>query len=232
MHTALITAGSHGIGAAVAKELGKDHQIVISFRGHEKEAKALAKKLPHAIAVQADLAEPQDVDMLIAAAERKFGSIDILVHCASIFPEATVSETDLKLWRQTIDANLTSAFLTAKAVLPGMRKKKWGRIIGFVDSAIWSGRAMSDFAAYSVAKAGLMQLIRNIAKDELKNGITANAIAPSVVENAKPKPPLSSMPLGRWIRLEEVAAAVRYLISEEAAPCTGGILPLTGGVGL
>jgi len=232
MKTVLITAGSHGIGAAVAKLLGDEYQIVISYRGHEDEAKELAKSLPHAVAYKADLSDPGDIDKLIKKAEEHFETIDVLVHCASTFPNANIDTTDADLWRETIDANLTTAFLTVKAVLPAMRAQKWGRIVTFVDSGVWSGNPFPEFLAYSTAKAGLMQFIRSVAKTEIKNGITANAIAPSVVENSEPKPPEKYMPIGRWITLDEVAAAVKHLISEEAAVTTGAILPVTGGVGL
>lgn len=232
MKTILITPGSHGLGAAIAKKLGPDNQIVISYRSHKDEAHKLAASLPHAIAYRADLEKPSSVENLIKEAEKHFEVIDILIHTASTFPRATIDETDLELWNQTIQNNLTTAFNTFKAVLPGMRAEGWGRIISFIDSGIWSGQAYPNFCAYHCAKAGLMQLIKTVAKQEAKNGITVNAIAPATAENSDPKPPVNSLPIGRYIKLDEITAAVEYLLSNDAGAITGTALPVTGGVGL
>jgi 3-oxoacyl-[acyl-carrier protein] reductase len=232
MKTILITAGSHGIGRALAQDLGQDNQIVISYRGHKEEAHALADSLPHAIAYQADLEEPSSVENLMREAEKHFESVDVLIHCASTIPVATLDETDLAIWNEAMTSNLTTAFNTFKAVLPAMRAQKWGRIVAFVDSGIWANTPYTGLCAYHCAKAGLLQLVRTVAKQEVANGITVNAIAPGTVEHSEPKPPKKSMPLGRWITLEEVVAAVKNVISEEAGVTTGAMIPVTGGVGL
>ncbi len=232
--TALVTGASRGIGRAIAIELARwGVDVAINFRTRQKEAlktleqvNSLGRK---GIMIQADVSSANEVKMMVDTIEREFGSIDILVNNAGISRFQSIEETTEADWDEILQVNLKSVFLVTQAVLPGMRQRRWGRIINISSGAAKTGGIVGIH--YTAAKAGLEGLTRAYASRLIKEGITVNALAPSLIatdmipdkENQQKK-----IPLGRLGQPEEVAEAVIFLAGNEYI--TGQVIALNGGM--
>jgi 3-oxoacyl-[acyl-carrier protein] reductase len=216
--TALITGASRGIGRATALALAQAGcDIAINYLRAENEAASVAASVEEigqrSCVVQADVSQSEDVERLVATVERQFGAIDILVNNAGINLTKPFTELELSDWRKTIDVNLTSAFLASQAVIPGMRKRQWGRLIFISSTAAQTGGVIGPH--YAASKAGMHGLMHSYASLLACEGITSNAVAPALVEtdmirnNPAIRPDL--LPVGRFGRVEEVADAVVLL---------------------
>lgn len=237
---ALVTGASRGIGAAIARELAaREARVVLSGRDGaalEKIVADIRGKGGTAEALIADMTDEKAVLSLRDAAERAFGPVTLLAACAGgggrggpLIEEATAG------WRATLEANLTSAFLTLKAFLPAMYKARSGAVVLMSSSA---GRQLSGAsAAYAAAKAGLQSLMRQAAIEAAPNGVRINAIAPSSIVTerlaAQPASVLAEIakgfPLGRLGQVGDVSAASLFLLSDAAAWITGVTLDVAGG---
>jgi 3-hydroxybutyrate dehydrogenase len=173
---------------------------------------------------------------MIAKAERDFGSVDILVNNAGIQHVAPVEEFPIEQWDSIIAINLTSAFHTTRAAVPGMKKRKWGRIINICSAH--SLRASPFKCAYVSAKHGLAGFTKTVALELAEHGVTANAISPGfvwtpLVEKQIPdlakKQVLSRQPTNQFVTVEQVAALAAFLASEAAASITGANYSIDGG---
>ena len=233
-HIALVTGGSRGIGAAVSRALadaGAD--IAVNYRERADEAKALSERLreagAHVIAVQADVSRADQVAELVATVKLELGPIDILVNNAGIASTRGVDDLTETDFDQTIAVNLKSAFLCTQAVLPMMRERQWGRIVNISSGAARGAGAIGPH--YNASKAGMEGLTRGYAARLVKEGITVNAVAPSLIETdmMKGQPNLlSRIPLGRFGQPEEVAKAVMMLIDNPYM--TGQTVAMSGGM--
>ena len=233
-HIALVTGGSRGIGAAVAKALadaGTD--VAVNYRERADEAKTLSERLREAgarvIAVQADVSRTDQVAKLVATVKSELGPIDILVNNAGIAIPRGVDDLTEADFDQTIAVNLKSVFLCTQAVLPMMKERHWGRIINVSSGAARSAGAIGPH--YNASKAGMEGLTRGYAARLVKEGITVNAVAPSLIETdmMKGQPNLlSRIPLGRFGQPEEVAKAVMMLIDNPYM--TGQTVAMSGGM--
>jgi 3-oxoacyl-[acyl-carrier protein] reductase len=238
---AVVTGGSRGIGRAIVVRLGEQGaDVVFSYRGNATAAadtvaavEALGRK---AIAHQGDVADPASAESLVKAALEAFGKVDILVNNAGITRDDLIMRMSVDAWREVLETNLFGAFYTTKAVTRPMLKAKGGRIINITSVSGQAGQ--TGQANYSAAKAGLIGLTKATARELASRGITANAVAPGFVltELTRDLPePLQAQitaatPLGRFGTADEIANAVAFLASDEAAYITGQVLAVDGGL--
>jgi 3-oxoacyl-[acyl-carrier protein] reductase len=231
---ALVTGASRGIGRAIAVGLaGCGADVAVNYKSHEKEARATQQQVisqgRRSMIIQADVTRSSEVKRMIAAVERDLGPVDILVNNAGIARFQSVESTTEADWDEVLAANLKSVFLVTQAVLPGMRSRRWGRIINISSGAAKTGGGVG--LHYTASKAGIEGLTRAYASRLVKEGITVTAVAPSLIatdmipdEESRRK----QIPLGRLGRAEEVAEAVIFLAGNEYA--TGQVIALNGGM--
>ena len=233
-HVALVTGGSRGIGAAIVKALGEAGcSVAVNYRERAAEAEALAKNIVtaggRAIAIQADVSSSDAVREMVARASAALGPVDILVNNAGIALVRGVDDLTEADFDETIAVNLKSVFLCTQAVLPAMREKKWGRIVNISSGAARGGGAIGPH--YNASKAGIEGMTRGYAARLVKDGITVNAVAPSLIETdmMKGRTDLArNIPLGRMGQPEEVAQAVAMVLGNEYM--TGQTIILNGGM--
>ena len=238
---AAVTGGSRGIGRAVAVMLAScGAKVVVNYHRNVEAAEeviaAVAACGSAAVAVQGDVSDPQRADALIHMAMTSFGRIDILVNNAGITRDNLLIRMTDDEWDAVLNTNLKGAFNCTRAVIKPMMKQRYGRIINITSVAGLSGNAGQG--NYCAAKAGLIGLTKAVAKELGARNITVNAVAPGFVEteltgilSADIKAGILKMtPLGRMGTVEEVADAVAFLASKEAAFITGHVLSVDGGL--
>jgi 3-oxoacyl-[acyl-carrier protein] reductase len=231
---ALVTGGSRGIGAAVALMLARSGAAVaVNYRERAADAEAVVANIKsgggRAIAVAADVSQSAAVAGMIERVGRELGPIDILVNNAGIAIVRGVDELTEDDFDRTILVNLKSAFLCTQAVLPSMRARKWGRIVNITSGAARGAGAIGPH--YNASKAGMEGLTRGYAARLVKEGITVNNVAPSLIETdmMKGRTDLArNIPLGRMGQPEEVAQAVAMVLGN--AYMTGQTIILNGGM--
>ncbi|OKO74596.1 3-oxoacyl-ACP reductase [Bradyrhizobium sp. NAS80.1] len=232
--TALVTGGSRGIGAAVCRLLADaGAAVAINCRERIEQAEQLAgeigKQGGRAIVVAADVSQREAVANMVERVTAGHGPIDILVNNAGIAITRGVDDLTEDDFDRTILVNLKSVFLCTQAVLPSMRARKWGRIVNISSGAARGGGSIGPH--YNASKAGMEGLTRGYAARLVKEGITVNAVAPSLIETdmMSGQPQLiSRIPLGRFGTAEEVAKAVMLLVDN--AYMTGQTIALSGGM--
>lgn len=221
---AVVTGAGRGIGQAIAEALHANGARVAAL---DLEAPAHAG----IVGLACDVSDEAAVDSTFTRIERDLGTISVLVLNAGIFPIVPFVETTLEVWERTLAINLTGAFLCARRALPRMREQRYGRIVAIGSSAGKSGGARS-VAAYAASKAGIMAMAKSIANEFARDGITANALAPSLIDTpmiANQRELVDRIPVGRFGKPEEVAALVCFLASEDAGYITGEVTDINGG---
>jgi 3-oxoacyl-[acyl-carrier protein] reductase len=234
---ALVTGGSRGIGAAIASALAADGWPVgINFRSGAEAAAATVKRIEaaggRALAVQADISAPDQIEQLFAPLEAQYGRVLVLVNNAGMRADnLALSLTDAD-WTNVIDTNLSAAFRTTRHALRGMIRERFGRVINI--ASVIGPRANAGQANYAAAKAGLIGMTKTIAVEVARRGVTVNAIAPGLIETDMTADLdgelLSAVPARRAGRPEDVAACASFLASEQAAYVTGSTLYVDGGL--
>ncbi len=237
--TALITGASGGIGAGIARMLHAQGAIVALSGTRAEALGALAAELgERAHVCPADLRDPAAADALIAAAEKAAGPLDILVNNAGFTRDMLAMRMKDEDWQAVLDVDLTAPFRLARAAMRGMLRRRAGRIIGIASIVGSTGNAGQ--ANYAAAKAGLVGMTKAMAQEVGARGITVNIVAPGFIETpmtdaltAEQKAKLTgAIPLGRMGQPADVAAAVVYLASTEAAWVTGATLHVNGGMAM
>ena len=235
--TAVVTGGAQGFGKAITERFVASGAKVAIW-DHDK---ALADKTAQAIgnavsAFQVDVTDPAAVEKARDATLAAFGKIDILVNNAGIAGvNKTVWETDLDEWRKVLRINLDGPFICCKAVVPTMLKQKYGRIVNIASIAGKEGNP--NAAHYSASKAGVIALTKSLGKELATSNVIANAVTPAVIatdilqqmSQTHIDYMLSKIPMGRFGKIEEAAALVAWLCSEDCSFTTGAVFDLSGG---
>lgn len=229
---AIVTGGGSGIGKAVV-----DRFLRAGAKGVVIADLHLPRtKQRNILPVQTDVSDPESVGRMINTAMKKFGRIDILINNAGICPVVAWDKTTVENWNQVLDVNLTGSFICTKAVIPIMKKQKYGRVV-FVSSTAANVGSLVAHVAYGVSKAGGIALMKSVAKGFARFGITANAVSPGTIDtpltnNFDPKIQkgfINNCVLKRQGKPAEVADAVLYLASGRSTYITGHVLHVDGG---
>jgi 3-oxoacyl-[acyl-carrier protein] reductase len=243
--TVIVTGAARGIGLGIARRfLTEGANVVVcdssveALADAEEGLKAHSRQL---LSLQADVSRDADVRQLLDRTRQRFGPVAILVNNAGISPKhdgvkAAVAGMDVEEWQRVMDINLTGAFRCTQACLPDMVAARWGRIVNIASQA---GRTRSDIAGahYAASKAGMMALARTVAGEAGAAGITANSVAPGRIDTPMAQAAgaavnaeyLKRIPVGRLGTVEDIAAAVAFLASDEAGFITGVTLDVNGG---
>lgn len=252
--SAVVTGSTSGIGLGIAKALASaGAQMVLNgSRAPNPTSHLLREEIERdfgvrAVYCSADLSDPAQVGELIAVAEREFGAVDILVNNAGIQHVAAVDAFPPEMWEKVIAVNLSSAFYAIRAVLPGMKRRDWGRIVNIASA---HGLVASPFkSAYVAAKHGMLGLTKTVALETAETGITCNAICPGYVrtplvegqvedqakvhklshEQVIRDVILAAQPSKRFVEPEELGALAVLLCSDAGRSITGAALPVDGG---
>ena len=237
---ALVTGGSRGIGAAVCAELaGAGAEVVVNYTANAEAAEAVAGSLEgRGHAVKGDVSTPEGATALVDEVESGIGPIAILVNNAGITRDNLIMKLAEEDWREVIDTNLGGAFFTSRAVARPMLKRREGSIVNM--SSVVGVHGNAGQTNYAASKAGLIGLTKSLAKELGGRGIRVNAVAPGYISteltDALPEPAreaiLNATPLGRLGTPRDVAAAVRFLVSDAGAFITGHVLAVDGGLGI
>ena len=221
---AFVTGGGQGIGRAVAQALRDEGARVADGDLSKPEIEGI-------LGVELDVTSPESVEVAFSRVERELGPVELLVLNAGILIVEPFESTTLESWGRTLDVNLTGAFLCARRALPAMREAHFGRLVAIGSSAGKTG-GKRHAAAYGASKAGLMAMTKALASEYAEHGVTANALAPALIDTKMNAglPDLTSMiPVGRMGTVEEVAAVVVFLCSAQAAFITGEVVDVNGG---
>ena len=233
----LISGGDRGIGAAAARAFyAAGAQVAVLYHTNADAAAALEQELPGCIAVQCDVASRASCEVAFHAVEQALGRVDVLVCNAGIAQQKLFTDITPDEWQHMLDVNLSGAFHLCQLALPGMIRRKAGRILTV--SSMWGQTGGSCEVHYSAAKAGLIGLTKALAKEEGPSGITVNCVAPGVIDTdmmavftAEDKAALADeTPVGRLGSADEVAKLLVFLAGEDAGYITGQVFGVNGGL--
>ena len=235
---ALVTGASRGIGQAIAKRLANEGYLVIGTATSEKGAAAVNDYLQElgGAGRVLNVQDAEQINQLFDSIEKEFGNVQVLVNNAGITQDGLLMRMDDNAWERVIDVNLTSVFRTSKRAMKGMMKARQGRIINITSVVAAMGNAGQT--NYTASKAGIEGFTRSLAREIGSRQITVNCVAPgfidtdmtSELDEALIQSMLNAVPLARLGKPEDIAAAVNFLVSEEAGYITGTVLDVNGGM--
>ena len=238
---ALVTGASGDIGRAIAVRLASEGaDIGVNYRtdveGAERTRGAVEKYGVRSILVGGDVGNADEASNMVATVGKELGGLHILVNNAGVSADTLTLRLSEADWDRVLDTDLKGAFLTTKAALRAMLRQRWGRIINIASVVAYTGNAGQ--ASYAAAKAGLLGLTRSVAREVATRGITANVVAPGLIDTAMTEHlpeeihqwMLGQVPMGRPGSADDVAAAVAFLASDDAAYMTGQVIKVDGGM--
>jgi 3-oxoacyl-[acyl-carrier protein] reductase len=235
---ALVTGGSRGIGAAVARELAAaGARVALNYRSSAEAAEELAGEI-EGVAVEGDVADPEQAAALVERVEGELGDLDCLVNNAGVTRDGLIARMSDEDWDSVLDTNLRGTFNTCRAVSRKMLRRRAGSIVNLTSVVGIHGNPGQ--ANYAASKAGIIGLTKALARELGTRGVRVNAVAPGYIDTeltgVLPEEVrnaiLGNTPLGRLGEPEDVARAVRFLCSDEAAFVTGAVLLVDGGLGM
>lgn len=239
----LVTGGSRGIGRAIAERFGDlAYRVAVNYGSNAGAAaetvKAIEATGSEAAAFQADVGDPDQVARMFEEVHERFGPVEVLVNNAGITRDTLLLRMDVAAWDEVMNTNLRSVFLCSKAAARDMLKARWGRVINISSVSGISGNAGQT--NYAASKAGIIGFTKSLAKELGSRGVTVNVVAPGFIEteltavlgDRMMESAVDNIAVGRLGRPEEVAAAVGYLASDEAAYVTGQTIVVDGGLAL
>jgi NAD(P)-dependent dehydrogenase (short-subunit alcohol dehydrogenase family) len=233
---AIVTGGAQGIGRAIADKFAEEGAGLVIADINGEGAAAVASSLPNTIGLQADVSDPAAVQAVVAATVERFGRLDILVNNAAIVPFTAWDDIDFAEWRRIMSVNLDGVFLTCRAASDEMRKAGYGRIVNIASNALVAGTP--NLAHYLASKGGVFGFTRALATELGKYGITVNSIAPGLTETegVMASPHAQAFDFVQMLQAiprhgvaADIAPAVAFLASEQAAWVTGSMLVVDGG---
>jgi NAD(P)-dependent dehydrogenase (short-subunit alcohol dehydrogenase family) len=242
---AVVTGAANGIGQAFAKRLAEDgvHVAVVDVADGSDTVKLVEAAGREAIFVKCDVSSEESVAAMAKQVNAKFSHVDIVVNCAGIFPQKDFADMTFADWRKVLSTNLDGTFLVSAAFVPGMRQRKWGRVVNMASSTL--GSVVTGFAHYVASKGGIVGFTRALASDLANDGITVNAIAPGLTRSPgtlarSPRVGFRTMDdefnavaqmqaIKRPEVPEDLVGAISFLTSDDAAFITGQTLNVDGG---
>ncbi len=240
MSVAVITGAGQGIGRAIAIafSMRDTHVVIADIDGPRayKVKEEIQNVGKTALAIEVDVFSEQSVTLMIKRTLEEFGTIDVLVNNAGIYPSTTIEELTNQSWDQVIGTNLTGAFLCSRAAVPIMLEKKKGRIINMSSSTALRGA--KNGAHYAASKAGLIGFTKALALELAPSGVTVNAICPGLTDTAQPRGHMTDkelyskkerVPLGRIAQPEDIVGPLMFLVSDRASHITGQTVLVNGG---
>lgn len=235
----LVTGAAGTMGEATARRLVADGYRVALSDVSDGRLKPLVSELGHAAyAITADLSLPDEAARVVAEAEKALGPVDILINNAGILSNLKSADTTLSEWRRVLAINLDASFILSRRVLPGMKERRFGRIVNVCSLAMKSG-GLTAGTAYTTSKGALAALTFSLAREAAAFGVTVNAISPAYVKTpmvteqlteAQRRALLAQIPVGRFCEPAEFAHCIAFLISPLSGFITGEILDLNGGL--
>jgi 3-oxoacyl-[acyl-carrier protein] reductase len=235
---ALVTGGSRGIGAAIARELAAaGARVAVNYRSGKEAAEEIASEIG-GVAVAANVGDPEEAKGLVERVESELGDVDVLVNNAGTTRDTLIARMSDEEWEEVIETNLRGTFNTCRAVARKMLRRRSGAIVNLTSVVGIHGNPGQ--ANYAASKAGIIGLTKALARELGSRGVRVNAVAPgyiateltNVLSEEIRGSILGNTPMGRLGDPEDVAAAVRFLCSDEAAFITGDVLLVDGGLGM
>jgi 3-oxoacyl-[acyl-carrier protein] reductase len=235
---AIVTGAAGTMGMAAARRLAADNYIVALLDIAEDRLQAVAKELKGSLAIAGDISEAARVSTTVSKIEQELGPVSVLVNNAGILSNNKSAETTPEEWRRVLAVNLDAAFYLARAVLPGMKQRRYGRIVNVCSLAMKSG-GLTAGTAYTTSKSAIGGLTFSLAREVASFGITVNGVAPAYVKTpmvteqlteAQRQALLAQIPVGRFCEPEEFAHCVAFLVSPMSGFITGEILDINGGL--
>jgi NAD(P)-dependent dehydrogenase (short-subunit alcohol dehydrogenase family) len=227
----LITGATGGLGASVVRAFAEEGARLVLTARREQELAAVTTDVgldaDRVLIVPANITDVAEVERVVGSALDRFGVIDVVVHVSGGFKGGiSVAETDLDTWNFLINLNLSSAFLVARAVLPGMLARGHGKLI-FISSKAGSQPAANE-AAYGASKGGLEIMVRDLAEETRRHGVNVNAVSPSIIDTPANRKANPEADYSLWVQPESLAGVIGFLASDAARDIHGAIVPVYG----